>query len=256
MRKPKNKKDCEVCGKHIDEHWGSRPRTRFCSHGCARKRYAELVNCGSCSSCHKENDRFPVYTTCSRCREKCHRSYAKRKEVLSKAPRITEKECNECHVTLPAVMFSQNICCSDGLSRNCKKCNLTIIRCRVKKCKICSLTLPVEDFHRRSNVPGGRNSTCVACHSAKQVGTTGDVYRKLSAEQSGMCAICGVSASSDGRRLALDHCHETGVVRGLLCARCNHLLGHAGDSVVLLQKAVKYLQDTGTAKDSEPDGAR
>lgn len=51
------------------------------------------------------------------------------------------------------------------------------------------------------------------------------------------CQICG-----DDRYMAVDHCHQCGVVRGRLCYRCNRAIGALGDTVELLEKAVKYLK--------------
>lgn len=63
--------------------------------------------------------------------------------------------------------------------------------------------------------------------------------------QDGKCAICK-TASWDKehkkfRRLVVDHDHKTGKVRGLLCANCNLVLGHAKDSVQLLAASIAYL---------------
>jgi hypothetical protein len=66
-------------------------------------------------------------------------------------------------------------------------------------------------------------------------------YNLLFRLQTGVCAICG-GVNKDGRRLAVDHCHKTGVVRGFLCAQCNHGLGSFKDNVQILKKAVEYLQ--------------
>lgn len=56
------------------------------------------------------------------------------------------------------------------------------------------------------------------------------------------CGICGREHSdTTGRRLAVDHCHRTGNVRGLLCGRCNSGLGQFADSEELLRKAIEYL---------------
>ena len=60
----------------------------------------------------------------------------------------------------------------------------------------------------------------------KLYGITGDDYARMLAEQGGGCAICG--AKSPGKRaryFAVDHCHVTGTVRGLLCIKCNWRLG-------------------------------
>lgn len=72
---------------------------------------------------------------------------------------------------------------------------------------------------------------------------------ELMAKQSGLCAICRKpEASTDGlsgkvRQLAIDHCHETGRVRGLLCNSCNRGLGLFQDNTELLARAVLYLKE-------------
>jgi hypothetical protein len=72
-------------------------------------------------------------------------------------------------------------------------------------------------------------------------------YRALLDRQNGQCAICGVREghrSCRGRecRLAIDHDHRTGAIRGLLCNNCNRGLGRFKDSVALLEAAVRYLK--------------
>jgi hypothetical protein len=62
----------------------------------------------------------------------------------------------------------------------------------------------------------------------------------------GICAICGRSETRTKggtlKGLAVDHCHTTGAVRGLLCHACNDLLGRANDEIAILHAAVAYLQ--------------
>lgn len=67
-------------------------------------------------------------------------------------------------------------------------------------------------------------------------------YLEIKEEQEGVCAICSRPAPG-GRNLDVDHCHKTGAVRGLLCARCNQqLLPIAKDDPVLLRAAADYLE--------------
>jgi len=73
-----------------------------------------------------------------------------------------------------------------------------------------------------------------------------DDYEKMYDEQGCVCAICGNPETIHGvngksRKLAVDHCHTTGKIRGLLCTNCNKGLGHFKDSKDLLKKAIKYL---------------
>ena len=74
-------------------------------------------------------------------------------------------------------------------------------------------------------------------------GLTPESYLELSAAQEHVCAICGnpYGLESQKHPLYVDHCHETGVVRGLLCSHCNAGLGHFRDNPELLLEAVRYL---------------
>lgn len=62
----------------------------------------------------------------------------------------------------------------------------------------------------------------------------------LTAAQGGRCAICG-GQDSGGYRLAVDHCHKTRRVRGMLCGTCNRGLGNFRDDPDLLRAAIDYL---------------
>lgn len=59
------------------------------------------------------------------------------------------------------------------------------------------------------------------------------------AEQLGLCAICH---KPEDIKLAVDHCHDTGKIRGLLCKRCNMGIGLLGDSPEITLNATLYLQ--------------
>jgi len=68
-----------------------------------------------------------------------------------------------------------------------------------------------------------------------------DKYDSLLAEQAGVCAICKNECVS-GKKLAVDHNHDTGEVRGLLCCKCNRGLGNLNDDPDRLRSAVLYLE--------------
>jgi len=61
-------------------------------------------------------------------------------------------------------------------------------------------------------------------------------------KQNGHCAICPRTTCSAGWHLAIDHCHKTGKIRGLLCDRCNFGIGLFGDDPKLMARAIKYLK--------------
>lgn len=62
-------------------------------------------------------------------------------------------------------------------------------------------------------------------------------------EQGGKCLICGATESFGSHRLAVDHCHDTGLIRGLLCKACNVGIGNLRHDIHYLANAIKYLQD-------------
>lgn len=108
-------------------------------------------------------------------------------------------------------------------------------------CAGCQSYRDLEDF-------GKSATTCRACTSAKTHATMvakvyglapGD-YEKLLEQQGKRCAICRAKPRS--KRLAVDHDHKTGAVRGLLCSRCNHdLMGSAWDSMAIAAALWHYL---------------
>jgi len=68
-----------------------------------------------------------------------------------------------------------------------------------------------------------------------------DMYSEMLASQNGVCAICQYSPSGDSKHLAVDHCHTSMKIRGLLCQWCNRGLGYFKDNPSVLDKAIKYL---------------
>jgi hypothetical protein len=69
---------------------------------------------------------------------------------------------------------------------------------------------------------------------------TEDQYWVLFKTQNGVCAVCGEPPNT--KRLAVDHDHQTGEIRGLLCMHCNTALGKMRDSPDLLRKLLGYLE--------------
>jgi hypothetical protein len=79
----------------------------------------------------------------------------------------------------------------------------------------------------------------------RDYGLTEIQYAEWVQKQNGKCAICGKEPSGlwhGDRMLNVDHNHETGAVRGLLCNRCNRGLGLVGDTVESIGRVLAYLQ--------------
>ena len=68
-------------------------------------------------------------------------------------------------------------------------------------------------------------------------------YNELFQKQGGRCAVCGKHQSDFKIALAVDHCHTTGKIRGLLCSSCNRAIGLLGDDLYGVTLAMEYLQD-------------
>lgn len=133
---------------------------------------------------------------------------------------------------------------------------------KILRCSVCKFEMPKENFVKDASktMRGGYSYTCLPCqreHSAnmdkkrswkdrrnsylkRKFGISLSEYEDMLVKQSGVCAICGKPEQTD-RSLAVDHCHETGFVRGLLCVKCNTGMGNLGDNVEILQKAIDYL---------------
>lgn len=81
-------------------------------------------------------------------------------------------------------------------------------------------------------------------------------FNRMLAEQDGVCAACGrpekEKRSGKVRHLAVDHCHKTGAIRGLLCGNCNRGIGKFEDNPTLLRQAAGYLERHAAKQQSVP----
>jgi len=138
----------------------------------------------------------------------------------------------------------------------------------MKTCKICKKEKSLNEFYetKRNGVAYGHHGKCKECYVKKQqenydplkkrnenlkrsYGITMNEYNEMLEKQNGKCAICGTTETK-GRKsgrgggadvFAVDHCHDTGDVRGLLCHSCNRAMGLLGDNTHILQSMIEYL---------------
>src|SRR6476646_4345514 len=121
----------------------------------------------------------------------------------------------------------------------------------MKRCPDCSQWKALDDFPRNKNSKDGRHSYCKPCHNARgketyerlcggtrhyhlkrRYGIGANEFEELVRLQRGVCAICGQPDPEH-----VDHSHETGEVRGILCFNCNGGLGQFRDSIDALLAA-------------------
>lgn len=89
---------------------------------------------------------------------------------------------------------------------------------------------------RKANPDKAKNANLKSVH-----GITLKYYLKLRDSQNNSCAICKKHEDEEPLAMAVDHCHTTGKIRGLLCANCNRALGLFKDNRDFLKSAITYL---------------
>lgn len=129
-----------------------------------------------------------------------------------------------------------------------------------KVCTKCNETKTLDQFRKSKNTKDKLDPWCNDCSRAQslawanankdrcrnrvlkaQYGISLEEYNELFQNQEGRCAICKKHQTELKRVMAVDHCHMTGKVRGLLCGPCNMGLGYFKESSVLLAVAKEYL---------------
>ena len=111
-----------------------------------------------------------------------------------------------------------------------------------KRCNTCAELKPLAAFSRLARSADGRRSECTECRNKHRRVIRAVDYDALFVAQSGKCAICGVDAATYGKRFSVDHYHDDGEARALLCLYCNTIIGMADESTDILEAAIGYLK--------------
>lgn len=122
------------------------------------------------------------------------------------------KTCSKCRLTKELHLFSRHCRKSDGYDSTCKDC------------------VKIASREWRKNNPEKQRVSHKASWLKRAYGITLEEYNAIHSKQSGVCAICKQAETRVGHwglklDLAVDHCHSTGRIRGLLCANCNQAIG-------------------------------
>lgn len=125
----------------------------------------------------------------------------------------------------------------------------------MKKCSKCNKYKSKDLFHKDKSKKSGVHSWCKICckkytpfRYRNELNITLKEYDQMLEQQNRVCIICGKCEtrkhiSGAIRWLSIDHNHKTGKIRGLLCDKCNRLLGIANDNVTILLNAANYLAE-------------
>lgn len=153
---------------------------------------------------------------------------------------ITEKFCNGCKQILPIVLFSKHT--RDGFASRCKVC----------------LNKQARDYHKKSmNNPEYRKKKYLQNKENRKRNPrsfekrknewlkynyriTLEDYKNMLEQQGGVCAICFQPCKTK-KDLAVDHNHNTGKVRGLLCSNCNRAIGMLQEDPAIIDRAKQYI---------------
>lgn len=145
--------------------------------------------------------------------------------------------CTECDCWFASEHFFRTKTNSSGLTSRCRSCHIAQ-----------SIRTRDPERHRKTKLASVRRQRAANPARFRELelkrafGISLADYEGLCATQGGVCAICKrPERDTLGRRLAVDHDHDTGAIRGLLCRNCNTGLGMLGDSVDRIVAAANYL---------------
>ena len=159
------------------------------------------------------------------------------------------KICFKCKKEKDLWEFYKHKSHKDGLTSSCKECTNKVNKYNYKKYKIKRLEWAKQYRlgHKEELKKWGKdwykkNKDKVKNYALMQkYGITLDDYNIMFMKQNGCCAVCGKHQSEMTHSLAVDHSHESGQVRGLLCDGCNVVLGYVNDDTNILLLMVDYL---------------
>lgn len=169
---------------------------------------------------------------CKNCAALEKQPYIDRMNARTEFPAIKEKCCTKCLEVKPISEFARLRRHSTGYNSICKACYKSW-RQRPE------VSRRINTRRRAQYAVAGREKSTTS-YFLRTYGMTADDYNLLLEHQQNRCAICGDEPNE--KRLSVDHCHETGRVRGLLCSLCNRALGGFRDDVRFLKNAIHYLE--------------
>ncbi len=169
------------------------------------------------------------------------------------------KRCTKCKQEKPLAEFHKHKAGKGGKSSRCKVCS-----CAKTKKYRAEHKEQVKQYDReykrsprgrevsrrgdekRRHTPARKTVLRRAIRKStlkRKYGLTPEDYNKMFEAQEGCCAICNVYQSESEIRMAIDHDHKTGRIRGLVCRDCNLFLGHLEKKCGLLLRALEYLSN-------------
>lgn len=210
--------------------------------------------CEHCGGAIPNGRRWGAIYCSTACKQAAADSADKTARLTARADQL--RHCVECKAEMAVTMRSDARFCSPKCGDTWNNRIKAVTRPRAvraarvdRACRECGTTIPAERH--------GSVIYCVDCKRARALrratndalraayGITLDDYEDMLAGQGGGCAICKAVESGGKGRFHVDHCHEGGQIRGLLCTRCNTGLGQFLDDPDRLRAAIAYLERGG-----------
>lgn len=148
---------------------------------------------------------------------------------------MVKKRCHKCEIEKDVSLFNKNKSTKDGYTSQCKECYRSWHKNNPEKSK-------EQSKQWRNNHP----KRTIGFYLKSKYNITLKDYNTLFEQQNGYCAICGTHQTNFKLRFAVDHNHRTGEVRGLLCFKCNWILGRTNDNINVFKNAISYLEKYAT----------
>jgi hypothetical protein len=160
------------------------------------------------------------------------------------------KTCTACGQSKPIDQFYRAAGMADGHRSDCIPCNLAAKKARTaldpqaNRDRVRRWQLDNPERYRAKQLEyaasGRKQVADRKSYLKRKYGMTIADYERMFEAQGGVCAICR-EARPEERTLHVDHDHETGVIRGLLCFRCNQAIGSLQEDYEIFQTAADYL---------------
>lgn len=160
---------------------------------------------------------------------------------------FSPRPCTKCGETKDESGFYASPRHADGFTRQCRSCQIAKSVARHRRVRDETGKWPSQatqrtptrlayeaEYRRRPE----SKAKALARARRHRYGLTADEYDALVLASGGLCAICDEDMGDD---ICVDHCHDSGAVRGLLCRNCNFGLGHFRDDPTRLAAALAYL---------------
>jgi len=154
------------------------------------------------------------------------------------------KVCSKCRLLKPIDKFYKSKTSKDGFMSQCICCIRKSHKVYYDKCNKKNFNYQKTRYKRyKENHAKRDRKTQLRGHLRRKYSITLEDYNSMVEEQNGLCAICGRTNSKKGvfERLAVDHNHISGQIRGLLCNRCNVILGLGDEDINTFKNIISYI---------------